>query len=449
MRADREALELERGQAVVQTRQLRRNAREQLPAARQPVAAEPPVGVVAPRGAIDELPARTDHAAVARLDELERIVRVRDERVLVGMDAVRMQRIGAVERHVRPGGAGVGGEDDAALVRDGFAVEVVAADIDDVGIALRRVDEDVVPALGIAKAAEGPGRIGRVVAGQIREHRCSARDVVAAEEARGVGPVVAFVNVHARLTVRQRGHGDRGARLDHRRVDRRLDLRPRRTGVRRAPDAACVRRRVHDVRVGRIEHDVPDSARRADPGVCEFGRVAGAVGDVGRAVVDERPRGAAVGRLVQAPLGDARNGPGHAGAADGRHPAQRRRGPHVDGVRVARLDRHRADALPRELGLAEQRPRVAAVDRLVEADARHATGTADVRLAGTDVDGVLVRVVRVERHRTGRVDPERTAEIRPLRLGCEQIVRAPHASARGSDPRAAGAGRAGRSCGTA
>ena len=56
-----------------------------------------------------------------------------------------------------------------------------------------------------------------------------------------------------------------------------------------------------------------------------------------------------------------------------------------------------ADALAAELCLAERSsPGVAAVGRLVQADAGHAAGPADVRLTGTDEDGVAGGVVRID-----------------------------------------------------
>src|SRR5919201_1444143 len=131
-RADREALELERREAVIEAFELGRDPRQHLPAACERVSAQPAVRVVAPRRPIDELAARADDASVARLEELERVVRIRDQRVLVGVDSVRVQRVGPVEGHVGPADAGVGRENDAALVRDRLAVEVVTADVNDV-----------------------------------------------------------------------------------------------------------------------------------------------------------------------------------------------------------------------------------------------------------------------------------------------------------------------------
>ena len=177
----------------------------------------------------------------------------------------------------------------------------------------------------------------------------------------------------------------------------------------------------------RVELDVADAARRAGARLLANSvSAARALGRVGRAVVDERPARAAVGGLVEAPLGGARHRAGHAGAADARHAAQRGGGADVEGVRVARLDDDLADALAAELVLAERpAPRVAAVGRLVEADAGDAAGAARVRLAGADVDRVAGRVVRVDRDRPDRVDPERAREVVQCGVPARAFVGAP------------------------
>ena len=286
-------------------------------------------------------------------------------------------------------------------------------------MALRRVDEDVVPALWVAQAAECKTGVRRIVARHIREHRCSRRDVVAPEEARRVRirlrvvdvgiVVVPLVDVHPRLAVRKGRHGHRCSRLDHRGVDRGLDLSPRRPRIVRAPDAACVRGRIDNVRVRRVEDDLANTAGRAVRDCVEelVGPVRGiAEARVGPAVMDQCPRGAAVCRLVKPPLSDPRHGTSNAGAANRGHAAERRGRPHVDRVRIARLDHDRADALALKLLLADRTaPRVAGVGRFVEAGARDATGPADVRLAGPHVDGVPARVVRVDVDRASGVNP--------------------------------------------
>ena len=82
-------------------------------------------------------------------------------------------------------------------------------------------------------------------------------------------------------------------------------------------------------------------------------------------------------------------------------------------------------------------PRVTAVRRLVEADAGDAPGAARVRLAGADVDRVAACIVRVDRDRPDRVDPERAGEVLPVRRTGESVLRPPDPSAGRSDPHAA------------
>ena len=80
-RADRQALELQRRQALVHRAQLRRHPREQLLAACQRRAGEPAGRT--PRRAVDERAARAHEPAVVDLEELVRVARVGDERVLI------------------------------------------------------------------------------------------------------------------------------------------------------------------------------------------------------------------------------------------------------------------------------------------------------------------------------------------------------------------------------
>ena len=242
-------------------------------------------------------------------------------------------------------------------------------------------------------------------------------------------------DVHPGLAVRERRHVERGAGLDQRRVQRRLDLRPGRAAVGRAPDAARVRRR------RRRSPGSTGRARRArtprgeqTPPLANSARVAGAVGGGRGAVVDEAPGRAAVGGLVEAPLGGVRHGAGDARAARPRTcraaPSSCRRrwcsgSPGLTMISPMPLPPSgfpvRAPSGPG--------PGVAAVGRLVDADAGHAAGAADVRLAGADVDRVAGRVVGVDRHRAGRVDPERarrgtpSAACRPARSSCARCRR--------------------------
>ena len=145
--------------------------------------------------------------------------------------------------------------------------------------------------------------------------------------------------------------------------------------------------------------------------VVELVQRSGAVGRVDGAVVDEVPRGAAVRRLVEPPLGRARHRPGDATTARLGHAAESGRRGCIDRVR-ATGDQDLAYALAGERvarvgGAAAERacPRLSAVGRLVDADAGDAAGTADVRLARADIDGLAGRVIRVDRDRAGRVDP--------------------------------------------
>ena len=141
--------------------------RESICLQRASVGREP--AVVAPRRDVAEVAVRAHDAAVVRLEELERVARGRDETCWSGWSAFGWSWVGRVHRHVRPADARVGREDHGALVRDRLAVRVGAARVDDVRMALRRVDEDVVPALrrsqrlNVAKPglAAGSGSTGR------------------------------------------------------------------------------------------------------------------------------------------------------------------------------------------------------------------------------------------------------------------------------------------------
>ena len=57
-----------------------------------------------------------------------------------------------------------------------------AADVDDVGMALRRLDEHVVPALRRAQVERRPTRRRRARSGQVCEDRRARGDVVAPEQ---------------------------------------------------------------------------------------------------------------------------------------------------------------------------------------------------------------------------------------------------------------------------
>ena len=153
----------------------------------------------------------------------------------------------------------------------------------------------------------------------------------------------------------------------------------------------------------------------------------------------ERPVRPAVGGAVEAPLRRARDQRPVLGdaavAAHGRVPAHGKRGACVDRVRVARLDPDRADTAGVERrGAVRARPVVAAVGRLVEPDARDTAAPARVALARADPERVRARIVRVDRDRPGRVDPEAPAQVPPLRVRSERVLGTPHSAACGRDP---------------
>src|SRR5207248_153247 len=106
--------------------------------------------------------------------------------------------------------------------------------------------------------------------------------------------------------------------------------------------------------------------------------------------------------------------------------------PRVD----ARVDRI-ADA-----GVMELRPVLPAVGGLVDPDARLAAGGAAVRLAGAEVERVVV-VARVEHERPDRVLVEILgAQLLPDGIRCQRVLRPPDAAAGDSGPEPAPAGRA-------
>ena len=449
-RADREALELKRSEASVHALEPGRNRGQQLVTAAQVRLVEPTRVAVA--RAVRELAARPHDPAVRSLEELARVPRVRHEAVLVGMDPVRMVDVRRIERHVREGLARVRRAQHGAVVRDErlircgavLVVLVRTAEVHDVRVARRRVDEVVVPALAGAEVERVPGRSRRVVARQLREDRRARGDVVAAVEPAVLdGAGVSFADVHPRLAVRQARDRDVGPRRADGRVQRRLDLRPRVAAVSRAPHATRVRSRVDRVRVARVDLDVTHAARCARCRVVrDRGDVRAAVRRARGAGVDHRPRGAAVRRAVEAPLRRPRDQrpvlADAAVAAHGRVSADREGRAGVDRVRIARLDPDRPDTARVERGGAVRaRPVVAAVRRLVEADARDAAAAAGVALTRADPERVPARIVRVDRDRPGRVDPEAPAQVLPVRVRGQRVVRAPDASARRRDPHAA------------
>src|SRR5438105_9208903 len=97
--------------------------------------------------------------------------------------------------------------------------------------------------------------------------------------------------------------------------------------------------------------------------------------------------------------GDQRVGAAAAGIGDS---AGRPAGGHEDGLRIAVLDRDRADAAPEEFGGAQRAtPALAAVLGLVDAHSHLATAAASVGLSGAGPDGLVVGIVGIERQRGG------------------------------------------------
>ena len=177
------------------------------------------------------------------------------------MDPVRMHGVRAVERHVVEVVTCIGRAQHPAVVRNVLAVQVRAAGIEHVRMPRRRVDEVVVPALARAEVERVPLLCCRVVARQIREDRApvatlSLRKSRLYSDAGAPRRRTSVLPFGRRVTAMS-------GRVVAIRVQRRLDLRPRRAAVVRAPDAASVGRRVDDVRIGWIDLDPPDAARRA------------------------------------------------------------------------------------------------------------------------------------------------------------------------------------------
>ena len=78
---------------------------------------------------------------------------------------------------------------------------------------------------------------------------------------------------------------------------------------------------------------------------------------------------------------------------------------------------------------------LALVGRLVEAGAGQTAAAADVGLTGAGVDRLARHVVRVERDRSRRVDPERATQVVPFDVVREDVLRAPDAATGGADVR--------------
>jgi hypothetical protein len=115
---------------------------------------------------------------------------------------------------------------------------------------------------------------GDAVAGQI-DPRCrhcrggqAAHPVIAAEARelsgwRIAGTAATHADIHPGFSVRQGDDVELGPLGRAERPDRRHDLLPAVTGIQRPPDPPGEERRVHRIRVGRIEHHAPRPSGRA------------------------------------------------------------------------------------------------------------------------------------------------------------------------------------------
>src|SRR5207245_2905323 len=139
-----------------------------------------------------------------------------------------------------------------------------AAEIHHLRIALWRNNKIVVPALACAVAFSLPG--WNLRRGEIGEDRRASLDEIAAVETRRRRPSVTYADVHARVAARQLGNCELCAIGVIRTIQRRLDLRPGRAAVGRAPNALLecgrVKRGVRRPVVVRVELNVIDPADR-------------------------------------------------------------------------------------------------------------------------------------------------------------------------------------------
>jgi hypothetical protein len=194
-----------------------------------------------------------------------------------------------------------------------------------------------------------------------------------------------------------------------------------------------------------IELDVADAARRAGLEVGVLVSASSAIGDIGTAIVDQRPALTAVRRLIEPPLGRPGDRPADTAAAHRRHAAQRGCRGGVHHVRMGGVDNDIADALAAQLVLADGAgPGVPSVGRLVDAHSGNATAATDVGLTGADPDRPAGRIRRVDHDSACGVDAERAAEICPLRWRGKRVIGTPYATAGGRHPNTAVSRRAGR-----
>ena len=363
---------------------------------------------------------------------------------------------------------------DAVRVARLLAVLVRTDDVHRVGHPGRRVDLLVIPALRPAEVVRCEVRIARRLGRQLlpagvgrgermgRGIRSGGARRLRGEQGSGrlatvVGPpevrrersadagtvrgAVSQVDPGQSVLHRERDHRAVPPRiLEELRSEHLAERGLRRTGV-TPPQARVERRGVDDAGVERVESDVGDAER-------QWTRIRlGAVPDLGE-------RGAAVGRLVESGLVRPGLEPRRPAIADDvRQAANAERGSHEDVVRIARVDDDRIDAAAKEgilarvharigaivdAGITELRPGAAAVGRLVNADSRLATRRAAIALARAEIDGVALRVGRIERERADRVLVDLIRlDLRPVRTSGERVLRPPDAATRNARPDAA------------
>ena len=339
-----------------------------------------------------------------------------------------MHRLAAdVARDVRPRRAGVHRHEDRAAVRpesagSGVRLELLVvhqpADDDHVGTIGGRDGEHVVHALRpderrVAVVVDGEARRalrrvrearpGGVSGGDQRRGRLPG--VVDAVHLRTLAAAARVGEVDPRLPVRQPHGREREAAAVER--EDRLPA-ARRAACGRADQAQRRLRRVHDVRVARVELHLVD-----------------------RAGLRERERRAAVRRGVDADCGRSGRPAARGVGADSAHARARA---DQDVARVARLDRDprdRAVVRGRER-TRHERPAGAVVGGLVEAEPGFAVA-ARVRLSGADVDRPARRIVRVDGDRADRVRRDPVRDLLPRRLLRERVLRPPHTAARRAD----------------
>ena len=249
------------------------------------------------------------------------------------------------------------------------------------------------------------------------------------------------------------GASENSVRDDRRVADgptagRREDLVEGRVAVQRV--RAAVETVVEDRRVDLGLTAVPVELHVRDAAAEEVPTVRGRrIGHVLRENQLGRERCTSVRRLVEPDLRDARRR--EAAAVHRRRPVPGDRRADEDVVRVGRIDRDRADRAPGrdragEVGgdvrtgrvgrraPRDQRPRRAAVGRLVETDAGLGIARA-VRLARADVDRHSGRVVRVIGDRADRIRRDTRARRRPLHLLVQRVRRTEDTTAGRADQR--------------